>query len=82
MLLICCNSLLLQVNITSTLGNSWGTVSPQNSSELPSIGTYFAEGSDKLGELSTKLSPSERVSITIGYINSNMTSLLLIAPFL
>lgn len=48
--------------MTGTLSNSWAMISPQNSSELPSIGTYFAEGSDKLGELSIKLSPGQRVS--------------------
>lgn len=58
-------ALSLQVNVTSIMSNSWGIVSPQNSSELPSIGTYFAEGSDELGELSTKLSPNQRVSMYV-----------------
>lgn len=55
--------------MTGTLSNSWAMISPQNSSELPSIGTYFAEGSDKLGELSIRLSPSQRVSnVTIAWL--------------
>ena len=66
---LCVNILFLHSSlqmITSTLSNSWGIISPHNSSELPSIGAYFAEGSDKLGELSTKLSPSQRVSFVAG----------------
>ena len=46
----------------SLLTTSWGVTSHSSSSELPSIGTYFAEGSHQLGALSTELTPSQRVS--------------------
>ena len=56
-------STTLQVSTNgSLLTTSWGVTSHRSSSELPSIGTYFAEGSHQLGALSTELTPNQRVS--------------------